>query len=109
MIIDTHSHIYMDEDFPDDKAEVVERLKAAGVGKVILPNVDLSTIPQMHALADTDPDLFSCAMGLHPTEVKENWQSVLDEMFAYLPHASIALWARLALTSIGKTISRRFR
>ncbi|MDO4526125.1 MAG: TatD family hydrolase [Bacteroidales bacterium] len=84
MIIDTHSHIYMDEDYPDDKAEVVERLKTAGVGKVILPNVDLSTIPQMHALADTDPDLFSCAMGLHPTEVKEDWQSVLDEMFAYL-------------------------
>ncbi len=69
----------MDEDYADDKAEVVERFKESGVGKVILPNVDLSTIPQMHALADTDTNLFSCAMGLHPTEVKEDWQKVLDK------------------------------
>lgn len=79
MIIDTHSHIYLDEDFAEDKAEVVERLKQAGVGKVILPNVDASTIPQMLALYNTDRSLFFPTMGLHPTEVKDDYKSVLAD------------------------------
>lgn len=80
MIIDTHSHIYLDEDFAEDKAEVVERLKQAGVGKVILPNVDASTISQMLELYRSDTSLFFPTMGLHPTEVKEDYKSVLADV-----------------------------
>ena len=71
-MIDTHSHIY-DPDFDSDRVEVVNRAIEAGVGKVLLANVDTSTIEQMLQCHSQYPDFTSMAMGLHPTSVKEDW------------------------------------
>ena len=46
IMIDTHSHIY-DSDFDSDRIEVVNRALDAGVEKVLLANVDTSTIAPM--------------------------------------------------------------
>ncbi len=72
-MIDTHSHIY-DPDFDSDRVEVVNRAIEAGVEKVLLANVDTSTIEQMLQCHSQYPDFTSMAMGLHPTSVKEDWQ-----------------------------------
>ncbi len=71
-MIDTHSHIY-DPDFDSDRVEVVNRAIEAGVEKVLLANVDTSTIEQMLQCHSQYPDFTSMAMGLHPTSVKEDW------------------------------------
>lgn len=71
-MIDTHSHIY-DPDFDSDRVEVVNRAIEAGVEKVLLANVDTSTIEQMLQCHSQHPDFTSMAMGLHPTSVKEDW------------------------------------
>lgn len=71
-MIDTHSHIY-DPDFDSDRVEVVNRAIEAGVEKVLLANVDISTIEQMLQCHSQYPDFTSMAMGLHPTSVKEDW------------------------------------
>lgn len=76
--IDTHSHIYLKEDFGEDQALVVERLKEAGVEHVFLPNIDSSTINEMHELEAAEPGRFHALMGLHPTSVKENYKEELD-------------------------------
>ena len=44
----------------------------------ILPNVDVGTIEQMKKLHATYPLLTYMAMGLHPTEVKEDWKKDLN-------------------------------
>jgi TatD DNase family protein len=72
-MIDTHSHIY-DPDFDSDRVEVVNRAIEAGVEKVLLANVDTSTIGQMLQCHTEYPYFTSMAMGLHPTSVKEDWQ-----------------------------------
>lgn len=77
-LIDTHSHIYLKENFGEDLELVVERLKQAGVEHVFLPNVDSSTIDEMHELEAAEPDRFHALMGLHPTSVKENFREELD-------------------------------
>lgn len=41
-MIDTHTHIYLEE-FDEDRIEVVRRAREAGVERVILPNVDFDT------------------------------------------------------------------
>ena len=46
LLIDTHTHIY-DSAFDLDRAEVVQRALDAGVGMMLLPNVDASTIQPM--------------------------------------------------------------
>ena len=45
-LIDTHTHIY-DAEFDLDRDEVVQRALDAGVGLMLLPNVDASTIQPM--------------------------------------------------------------
>ena len=72
-MIDTHSHIY-DPDFDSDRVEVVNRAMEAGVEKVLLANVDTSTIQQMLQCHSQYPNFTSMAMGLHPTSIKDNWQ-----------------------------------
>jgi len=78
-MIDTHSHIY-GEEFDGDRDDVVKRAIEAGVEKVLLCNVDLSTIEIMKKMHEEKPDFTEMAMGLHPTEVHEEWRKDLQKI-----------------------------
>lgn len=78
-MIDTHSHIYGPE-FDEDRAEVITRAMEAGVERVLLANVDASTIQEMLSCHVQYPDFTSMAMGLHPTSVKEDWKVELRDV-----------------------------
>ena len=83
MFVDTHSHIYSEE-FSSDRNEVIERAQNAGINRIILPNIDSSTIKPMLDLADSTPSLFSPLIGLHPTSVKEDFRKELQIMDYWL-------------------------
>lgn len=78
-MIDTHSHIYGPE-FDDDRAEVLQLARQAGVDKVLLPNINEESIARMLQVAKEYPDMCYPMMGLHPEDVKEDWAQVLDRM-----------------------------
>lgn len=80
-MIDTHTHLYLD-DFQPDKDAAVRRALEAGVDKMIFPNVDLSTVAPMKALHSRFSDVTFMAMGLHPTEVNSGWRDDLDAVEA---------------------------
>lgn len=77
MIIDTHSHIYQ-EDFDSDINEVIARAKAAGVEKILLPNIDEESIHALLQISDQFPGYCYPMMGLHPTSVTLDWQQQLS-------------------------------
>jgi TatD DNase family protein len=79
MFVDSHSHIYSEE-FSSDRDEAVARALKAGVSKIVLPNIDSSTIKPMLDLADSDPQLFTPLLGLHPTSVKGDFRKELEIM-----------------------------
>ncbi len=79
MIIDTHTHLYLEE-FDEDREDAMRRAADAGVGHLIFPNVDLTTVGPMKKLHAAYPECTSLAMGLHPTEVGDNWEEVLSEI-----------------------------
>lgn len=79
MLIDTHTHLYLDEFAPSPES-AVERAFAADVQKLIFPNVDLSTVRPMNRLRDCFPDKIFMAMGLHPTEIGEQWETDLSNI-----------------------------
>lgn len=81
MLIDSHTHLYLDE-FKDEENAVIERAIANGVGHFMFPNVDLSTIKPMKELAGKYPDRVDMAMGLHPTEVNDNYEDILKTVEA---------------------------
>ena len=78
-LVDTHTHIY-DPQFSLDRHETVERALEAGVGMMLMPNVDASTIAPMLSLHDEFPDCTRVMMGLQPEEVREDYKDVLTRM-----------------------------
>lgn len=82
MMIDTHTHLYLPEFDADGGGEAaVRRAVAAGVETMIFPNVDLSTVEPMNTLAAKFPSNIKCAIGLHPTEIKDGWEDTLNAVF----------------------------
>lgn len=82
-MIDTHSHIYMPE-FNDDRDEVVKRAINVGIDKILLPNVDSSTICDMLKCVSDYPDICYPMIGLHPTSVNESYEKELDTVIDML-------------------------
>jgi TatD DNase family protein len=78
-MIDTHSHIDGTE-FDADRAEVIARAKAAGVSKIFLPAIDLPSVERVLKLSGDYPGYCYPMIGLHPEEVKADWQAVLEQM-----------------------------
>jgi TatD DNase family protein len=80
LLIDTHSHIYLPE-FDNDLDDVIKRAVDEGIGKIILPNIDSSSISRLHKTADNYPDYCVPLMGLHPTSVKEDFEVEIERIF----------------------------
>lgn len=76
---DTHAHVYLPA-FDEDRDEWVKRAAQNGLIHIFLPNIDLRSIPQMLKLEASDPEMFIPMMGLHPCDVKEDFEDVLDTM-----------------------------
>lgn len=74
--IDTHTHLYLSQ-FENDIDDVIESAICSGVKKMFLPNIDSSTLNQMNALATKYPENCFPMIGLHPTDVKENYKEEL--------------------------------
>ncbi len=94
-IIDSHTHIYA-QDFEDDIEDLMQRASEVGVEQMILPNIDLNSYPRMLSLVARYPDRLFPTLGLHPTDVKEDYQAVLSTM-----QAEIAKEPFVAIGEIG--------
>ena len=55
MFIDTHCHLD-GEEFNEDREAVMLRAREAGVGKILLPAIDLSTSQRILTLSQQYPD-----------------------------------------------------
>ncbi len=77
--IDTHCHLYA-SDFDPDRPEMIKRALDAGVRQMMLPNIDLESLPSMLDLVGHFPDACKPMMGLHPCSVKEDFMEVLGQM-----------------------------
>lgn len=83
ILLDTHTHLYLPE-FDEDRAEMLERASQAGIQKMILPNIDSESIPQIQKMRREFPDYCVASMGLHPTSVKENFEEELKACYEEL-------------------------
>lgn len=79
MLIDSHTHLYL-EQFDKDREAVIERAVKADVGKMLLPNIDTGTISDLLALCRKFPEHCLPMAGLHPTSVKSNYQEELSRI-----------------------------
>lgn len=76
-MIDSHTHIFEPE-FDEDRREVLERASEAGVEHLILPNIDVESLPHLLKTHEDFPLNTSIAIGLHPTSVGQDFASQLE-------------------------------
>lgn len=82
-LIDTHSHIYVEE-FDTDRVEIIERAEKESVTKILLPAIDSESHIRMLATEEQFPTICSSMMGVHPCSIKENYQEELRIAKEYL-------------------------
>jgi TatD DNase family protein len=71
-LLDTHSHIYL-EDFDSDREEMLQRAEKEGIVKVCMPAIDSATHDKMLKIATQFEGRCFSMIGLHPCSVKENY------------------------------------
>jgi len=76
---DTHCHLD-GEEFAEDREQVIERAREAGVGKIFLPAIDLPTSRRILDLCRQYPDYLYPMVGLHPEEVRADWREQLENI-----------------------------
>jgi len=83
ILTDTHTHLYLEE-FGDDRDAVIQRAFDAGVRYMLLPNIDNTTVEPMLELCSRYPGHIYPMMGLHPTDVKNNFAEELQKIENHL-------------------------
>lgn len=78
-IIDTHSHLFVEE-FAEDRAEVMRRAREVGITHVVMPNIDADSVSPMLQVCAEYPGLCYPTIGFHPTEVRDDYRQVLSTM-----------------------------
>ncbi len=78
-LIDTHSHIYLEE-FSSDLPLVVTRAIENGIAKVFLPNINFKSLKRVTELCDDYIDFCYPMIGLHPTETYCDFSKHLNAM-----------------------------
>ncbi len=79
--VDTHCHLDAPE-FDPDRDAVVARARAAGVGRLVLPAVDVAGFAAVRALAHAHGDAY--ALGIHPLYVDRAQDDALERLRAEL-------------------------
>lgn len=75
-MIDTHCHID-EEAFAPDREEVIARQQQSGVQALIVPGVNVASIDTVLNVCHAHPGYCYPALGLHPEDVKNDWQQQL--------------------------------
>ncbi len=87
MLVDSHCHL----DFPDFAAEldaVVERARAAGIGRMVTISTRVKKFQQVLAVAEKYPDIF-CSVGTHPHNAHEELDIDTGALVALTEHPKV--------------------
>ena len=87
MFIDTHTHIYL-EDFKEDRSKIISECIENDVNKLLLPNIDSTTINDVIKLSLDNKNICYPMVGLHPCSVKNNFEKELAVLKPYVKNYS---------------------
>ena len=93
-MIDTHSHINMIEKISLD--EVIKNAKDSGVEKIIVPSAYPKDIDEVMTLIDKYENVYGM-LGVHPTEVKDWTDDLIDKIKEYSKHLKIVAIGEIGL------------
>lgn len=95
-LIDTHAHLYLEE-FKGDIDKVILSARASGISKIIMPNIDLSTVENMIKVELHYPTICRSMIGLHPCYVDLNYAHQLNSIHSWLEKHNFAAIGEVGL------------
>jgi TatD DNase family protein len=87
MLIDSHVNLHAPQ-FAEDQAEVIDRARAAGVGRMVTICDRVTNFPAVLAVAQAHDDIW-CSVGTHPHEAKDNPQLKSEELIQLAAHPEV--------------------
>jgi TatD DNase family protein len=78
VLTDTHCHLDLSK-FEPDRPEVLKRAQEAGVARILIPGLNLTSSRAAVKLAGSHPMLFA-AVGVHPTEAQTWTEGTREEL-----------------------------
>ncbi|WP_185217748.1 TatD family hydrolase [Sphingobacterium mizutaii] len=87
-LTDTHTHIYYLAGTPKLK-EQLDRCFKNGISRLFLPNVDVESINKVFQTVEAYPENCFPMLGLHPCDVKDDYQQQLDQIYAKIQESKI--------------------
>ena len=104
MLFDSHAHLN-DEAFDQDRAELLETFKDAGVGLVMNAGCSLVSSREGIALAEAYPWIY-CSVGTHPDTADEVNEEVLEVYRQMCKHPKVKAIGEIGLDYYYETIHR---
>ncbi len=94
-LTDTHCHLDF-EKFDSDRQAVLDRAIQAGVGRILIPGLTLSSSLSAVKLAHSHPILFA-AVGVHPTEASGFESSSINDLRNLAQHPKVKAIGEIGL------------
>lgn len=94
-LIDTHCHLDVNS-FASDRDEVVARAAAAGVGRIVVPAIDLGNVEAVLELAAGLKGVYA-AVGVHPNSAAAWQDSWIDELRRLAAHQKVVAIGEIGL------------
>ncbi len=95
MLIDSHCHLTL-EDFQKDLDEVILRAEESGIGKIIVPGLDLQTSQYAIELAERYGSVYA-AVGTHPQDSKSYNNNQMDQFEKLMDHEKVVAIGEIGL------------
>ena len=95
MLTDTHCHLDYYK-FDSDREAVLERAIQAGVERILIPGISLTSSLSAVKLAESHPVLFA-AVGIHPTEASDVERSALNDIQKLAQHHKVRAIGEIGL------------
>ena len=95
VLTDTHCHLNF-EDYHPDLDAVLDRARGAGLGRILVPGIDLDSSQEILALVEKDPLLYA-AVGVHPNSGNSWNKGTLPGLMKMANHPGVVAIGEIGL------------
>jgi TatD DNase family protein len=87
MLVDSHCHLDF-PDFAEERAAIVARAEAAGIGRMVTISTRVKKFPQVLAIAEEFSSVY-CSVGTHPHNAAEELDITTDDLVRLAAHPKV--------------------